>query len=156
MRNAARSLASPGTTCAGTRAIFVGRPDVTRQLLINHGQYACRIAHEWLGIPGARIIRMRSDALSCPDVLFSMAGLPALQRSETGQVRKQAATAIYCKCRGLGSPPPLYRTQSVTIWPRPSVRSASKFVAQPVVREWRKSLSHECVLGLRRCRCPIA
>jgi hypothetical protein len=35
-----------------------------------------------------------------------MAGLPALQRSESGQVRKQAATAIYCKCRGLGSPPP--------------------------------------------------
>jgi hypothetical protein len=28
------------------------------------------------------------------------AGLPALQDSESGQVRKEAATAIYCKCRG--------------------------------------------------------
>ncbi len=36
---------------------------------------------------------------------FSMAGLPALQGSESGQVRKEAATAITCKCRGLGSPP---------------------------------------------------
>ncbi len=34
-----------------------------------------------------------------------MAGLPALQRGESGQVRKEAATATYCKCRGLGSPP---------------------------------------------------
>ena len=32
------------------------------------------------------------------------AGLPALQDGESGQVRKEAATAIYCKCRGLGSP----------------------------------------------------
>jgi len=29
-----------------------------------------------------------------------LAGLPALQGSEPGQVRKEAATAIYCKCRG--------------------------------------------------------
>jgi len=34
-----------------------------------------------------------------------MAGLPALQRSEPGQVRKEAATTTSCKCRGLGSPP---------------------------------------------------
>lgn len=34
-----------------------------------------------------------------------MAGLPALQGSEPGQVRKEAATAIFCKCRGFGSPP---------------------------------------------------
>ncbi len=34
-----------------------------------------------------------------------MAGLPALQRGESGQVRKEAATATYCKCRGSGSPP---------------------------------------------------
>ena len=33
-----------------------------------------------------------------------LAGLPALQGGEPGQVRKEAATAIYCKCRGLGSP----------------------------------------------------
>ena len=36
---------------------------------------------------------------------FYMAGLPALQGSEPGQVRKEAATAIFCKCRGSGSPP---------------------------------------------------
>jgi hypothetical protein len=35
----------------------------------------------------------------------STAGLPALHDSEPGQVRKEAATAILCKCRGLGSPP---------------------------------------------------
>jgi hypothetical protein len=29
-----------------------------------------------------------------------LAGLPALQGSESGQVRKEAATANYCKCRG--------------------------------------------------------
>ena len=33
-----------------------------------------------------------------------MAGLPALRCGESGQVRKEAATAICCKCRGLGSP----------------------------------------------------
>src|SRR5712664_4976750 len=32
------------------------------------------------------------------------AGLPALQSGEPGQVRKEAATAGLCKCRGLGSP----------------------------------------------------
>ena len=34
-----------------------------------------------------------------------MAGLPAAHGSEPGQVRKEAATAILCECRGLGSPP---------------------------------------------------
>ena len=34
-----------------------------------------------------------------------MAGPPALHGSESGQVRKEAATAILCKCRGKGSPP---------------------------------------------------
>jgi len=37
-----------------------------------------------------------------------MAGLPALHSSELGQVRKEAATTILCKCRGLGSPPFYY------------------------------------------------
>src|ERR1700740_509175 len=32
------------------------------------------------------------------------AGLPALQSGEPGQVRKEAATAGSCKCRGSGSP----------------------------------------------------
>ena len=37
------------------------------------------------------------------------AGLPALQGGELGQVRKEAATAICCKCRGLGSPLSFFR-----------------------------------------------
>ena len=37
-------------------------------------------------------------------LIFSVAGLPALLCGEPGQVWKEAATAIYCKCRGLGSP----------------------------------------------------
>lgn len=46
-----------------------------------------------------------------PSVLESTpAGLPALQDGESGQVRKEAATAVFCKCRGLGSPP------SFTLW----------------------------------------
>ena len=36
------------------------------------------------------------------------AGRPALHGSEPGQVRKEAATAIFCKCRGTGSPPILF------------------------------------------------
>src|SRR5438105_13084821 len=35
---------------------------------------------------------------------MATAGLPALQSGEPGQVRKEAATAGPCKCRGLGSP----------------------------------------------------
>jgi len=37
-----------------------------------------------------------------------MAGLPALHGSESGQVWKEAATAIFCKCRGSGSPPYIF------------------------------------------------
>ena len=33
------------------------------------------------------------------------AGRPALHGGEPGQVRKEAAIAILCKCRGYGSPP---------------------------------------------------
>src|SRR5574343_1022201 len=40
----------------------------------------------------------------CPVLESALAGLPALQGGEPGQVRNEAATAIYCKCRGLGSP----------------------------------------------------
>src|SRR3954469_7308220 len=36
---------------------------------------------------------------------MGVAGLPALQAGEPGQVRKEAATAGHCKCRGSGSPP---------------------------------------------------
>src|SRR3954449_4958695 len=35
---------------------------------------------------------------------MGVAGLPALQAGEPGQVRKEAATAGLCKCRGSGSP----------------------------------------------------
>src|SRR2546425_111709 len=35
---------------------------------------------------------------------MAVAGLPALQSGEPGQVRKEAATAGLCKCRGSGSP----------------------------------------------------
>ena len=35
-----------------------------------------------------------------PVIRFVSAGLPALQGGEPGQVRKEAATAIYCECRG--------------------------------------------------------
>jgi len=33
-------------------------------------------------------------------LLFAVAGLPALQGGESGQVRKEAAITIYCECRG--------------------------------------------------------
>src|SRR5262249_15148625 len=36
---------------------------------------------------------------------------PALHGSEPGQVRKEAATAILCKCRGQGSPPSFWRAR---------------------------------------------
>ena len=63
----------------------------------------------------SRLIRQGLCALSyeektthgctlCPVLESVLAGLPALQGGEPGQVRKEAATAIYCKCRGLGSP----------------------------------------------------
>jgi len=42
----------------------------------------------------------------------STAGRPALHGREPGQVRKEAATAILCKCRGNGSPPFLGRLDS--------------------------------------------
>ena len=54
--------------------------------------------------PIARII-----AHSAPLRTRSTAGRPALQRREPGQVRKEAATATHCKCRGNGSPPLLCR-----------------------------------------------
>jgi len=38
------------------------------------------------------------------DRILAVAGLPALWGGESGQVRKEAATAIFRKCRGLGSP----------------------------------------------------
>src|ERR671938_607784 len=46
-------------------------------------------------------------------VYVTTAGRPALRGSEPGQVRKEAATAILCKCRGNGSPPSTLRTLDV-------------------------------------------
>src|SRR3954465_1598037 len=43
------------------------------------------------------------------DLQWEPAGLPALQSGEPGQVRKEAATAGRCKCRGSGSPSNLLR-----------------------------------------------
>src|SRR5439155_752485 len=45
------------------------------------------------------------------------AGLPALQAGEPGQVRKEAATAGLCKCRGTGSPL-IYFTMSYQVLAR--------------------------------------
>ena len=45
----------------------------------------------------------------------STAGRPALHGREPGQVRKEAATAILCKCRGNGSPPRLFARQITLI-----------------------------------------
>ena len=65
--------------CASTEGVFTS----TRQELIK------------AEIPSAPWLAMLE---------FASAGLPALQDGEPGQVRKEAATAVYCKCRGLGSP----------------------------------------------------
>ena len=56
---------------------------------------------------GARIRRIMPVLHSCNR---STAGRPALHGREPGQVRKEAATAIHCKCRDHGSPPiPAFR-----------------------------------------------
>src|SRR3954467_10779120 len=43
------------------------------------------------------------------DLQWEPAGLPASQSGEPGQVRKEAATAGRCECRGQGSPPSYLR-----------------------------------------------
>src|SRR3954470_548588 len=55
------------------------------------------------------------------------AGRPALHGSEPGQVRKEAATAILCKCRGSGSPPPLRRLHKNNM--KSAALTAGAFVA---------------------------
>ena len=59
-----------------------------------------RITHELCGI-----ITIATSRVRIMD--RSTAGRPALHGREPGQVRKEAAKAILCKCRGNGSPPPL-------------------------------------------------
>jgi len=40
------------------------------------------------------------ESVKVGESVKELAGLPALQVGESGQVRKEAATANYCKCRG--------------------------------------------------------
>src|SRR5437762_166101 len=49
---------------------------------------------------------------------MGVAGLPALQSGEPGQVRKEAATAGPCKCRGSGSPLTFFYAMSYQVLAR--------------------------------------
>ena len=49
---------------------------------------------------GYRVLTGQAELL----LEFRAAGLPALRCGEPGQVRKEAATADFFKCRGSGSP----------------------------------------------------
>ena len=49
------------------------------------------------------------------DRIRAVAGLPALQCGQPGQVRKEAATAAFCKCRGFGSPPSQFKDPGRTL-----------------------------------------
>lgn len=42
----------------------------------------------------------RVSTVALAMIVFSLAGLPALQGGKSGQVRKEAAIAIDCECRG--------------------------------------------------------
>ena len=86
---------------------LVGQEHVVKAL--RHALEKQRLHHAYLftgtrGVGKTTIARIRRVPECRP-----MAGLPALQRGESGQVRKEAATATYCKCRGLGSPPYAWR-----------------------------------------------
>src|SRR5262252_5598042 len=68
------------------------------------------------------------------------AGLPALHGSEPGQVRKEAATAILCKCRGQGSP-----------FPCASGRETGRLaVAPPVIMRTQETASDKVKKNLTR------
>src|SRR5512144_3087341 len=76
----------------------------------------------------------------------SAAGRPALQRRESGQVRKEAATATHCKCRGNGSPPlpgPSRRTSRAVALaierptPAPRAEPRGPMTYQVLARKWR-------------------
>ena len=62
-----------------------------------------------------------------------MAGLPALQDGQPGQVRKEAATAVICKCRGSGSPPFLY----IAPYAPPAAGRIRTMSYQVLARKWR-------------------
>ena len=71
-----------------------------------------------------------------------MAGLPALHGSESGQIRKEAATAILCKCRGSGSPP---FSSFVERASRFSFAAYCSIVTQVLARKWRPKSFAELV-----------
>src|SRR5262245_45467465 len=76
---------------------------------------------------------------------MSAAGLPALQSGEPGQVRKEAATAGHCKCRGSGSPPNSIRAMSYQVLARKwRPRDFGSLVGQEhVVRALRHALENK-------------
>ncbi len=80
-----------------------------------------------------------------------MAGLPALHGSEPGQVRKEAAKAILCKCRGSGSPPFIQSFYRGKQHARSSVQYGFRVtgcrtvVTQVLARKWRPKTFAELV-----------
>src|SRR5574341_1290283 len=76
---------------------------------------------------------------------MAAAGLPALQSGEPGQVRKEAATAGRCECRGSGSPPNSTRAMSYQVLARKwRPRDFASLVGQEhVVRALRHALEHQ-------------
>src|ERR671938_774773 len=72
---------------------------------------------------------------------MAAAGLPALQSGEPGQVRKEAATAGPCKCRGSGSPLTLYAMSYQVLARKWRPKDFSSIVGQEhVVRALRHAL----------------
>ena len=62
--------------------------------MAQRNRIVCRSGFE---AAGNAVMMLRTRLMS---YFIGLAGLPALQRSEPGQVRKEAAIADVCKCRG--------------------------------------------------------
>src|SRR3954467_4211105 len=78
------------------------------------------------------------------DLQWEPAGLPALQSGEPGQVRKEAATAGRCKCRGSGSPSNLLRMSYQVLARKWRPRDFAGLVGQEhVVRALRHALEQK-------------
>ena len=88
---------------------------------------------------GSRWQAERIAGILSPSCISTTAGRPALHGSEPGQVRKEAATAILCKCRGSGSPP----------FPTSALYSACVF---PIINKKCLSVSG-CVCGCASASC---
>jgi len=54
----------------------------------------------WILATASFIMQRRLKVKKIAVSMKELAGLPALQIGEPGQVRKEAATVNYCKCRG--------------------------------------------------------